>query len=60
MDKHSRRRKAGFYFARDAGNVNKSLAPGENVMLDTSKMKPADVAALKQEGAARGWGKYWP
>ena len=55
--------KGGFSLARDAGEVDRSLALGENVMLDTSKMKPADVAALKQEGAARGWGervKYWP
>lgn len=56
-------RKGGFSLARDAEKVDKSLALDENVMLDTSKMKPADVAALKQEGLARGWGdrvRYWP
>ena len=32
-------------------------------MLDTSTMTPSDTAALKAEGAARGWGDkvvYWP
>jgi hypothetical protein len=56
-------KKGGFSLARDAGKVDKSLASNENVMLDTSKMKPEDVAALKQEGQARGWGdrvQYWP
>jgi hypothetical protein len=33
-----------------------SLANNENVMLDTSKMTPKDVAALKAEGDKRGWG----
>jgi hypothetical protein len=43
--------------------VDKSLTLGENVMLDTTKMNPADIAALKAEGAARNWGnqvKWWP
>ena len=56
-------RKGGFSLARDAGKVDKSLALGENVMLDTTKMNPADIAALKAEGAARNWGdqvKWWP
>jgi hypothetical protein len=56
-------KKGGFSLAKDAGKVDKSLASGENVMLDTSKMKPEDVAALKKEGTARGWGdrvQYWP
>ncbi len=55
--------KGGFSAARDAGKVDKSLAQGENVMLDTSKMTLADVAALRAEGAARNWGdkvKWWP
>jgi hypothetical protein len=32
-------------------------------MLDTSKMSPKDIASLKAEGAARGWGakvQWWP
>jgi hypothetical protein len=56
-------KKGGFSAATDAGKVDKSLALGENVMLDTSKMNDADVAALKSEGTARGWGdrvQYWP
>ena len=36
--------------------VDASLKLGENVMLDTGKMTPTDVASLKAEGAARGWG----
>lgn len=56
-------RQGGFSLARDAGKVEKSLSQGEHVMLDTSKMSAADVAALKAEGAARGWGArvlFWP
>ena len=53
----------GFRVQVDANKVDKSLREGENVMLDTSKMTPNDIAALKAEGAARGWGDkvvYWP
>lgn len=53
----------GFRLQTDANKVDKSLREGENVMLDTSKMTPNDIAALKAEGAARGWGDkvvYWP
>lgn len=55
--------KGGFSAVRDAAKVDKSLAQGENVMLDTAKMTPADVAALKAEGVARNWGNklaWWP
>jgi len=56
-------KKGGFDLIRDAGKVDKSLALGENVMLDTSKMSPTDVQALRAEGTQRGWGnrvKWWP
>ncbi len=55
--------KGGFDVQVDAGKVDKSLKAGEHVMLDTSKMTPNDIAALKAEGAARSWGNkvvYWP
>ena len=55
--------KGGFSLQRDADKVDASLREGENVMLDTSTMTPNDIAALKAEGAARGWGDkvvYWP
>lgn len=55
--------KGGFNLQVDANKVDKSLREGENVMLDTSKMTPNDIAALKAEGAARSWGSkvvYWP
>jgi len=53
----------GFKLQVDVKKVDKSLNEGENVMLDTSKMTPSDIAALKAEGAVRGWGDkvvYWP
>ena len=46
----------GFDLVADAGKVDHSLALGENVLLDTGMMTPADIAALKSEGLARGWG----
>jgi hypothetical protein len=48
----------GFELATDVAKIDKSLALGENVMVDTGKMTPADVAALKAEGAKPGhnWG----
>lgn len=55
--------RGGFNLKTDADKVDKSLRGGENVMLDTSKMSPGDVDALKAEGAARGWNDrvvYWP
>ncbi len=55
--------KGGFNLQTDAGKVQKSLDQGENVMLDTSKMKAEDIAALKAEGEKRGWGdrvRWWP
>jgi len=55
--------KGGFDPMVDAGKVDTSLTQGENVMIDTSKMSPSDVAALRQQGASRGWGdkvKWWP
>lgn len=55
--------RGGFDLGTDAGKVDKSLNEGENVMLDTSKMSPGDIGALRLEGAARGWGNrvvYWP
>jgi len=55
--------KGGFNLQVDADKVDKSLKEGEKVMLDTSTMTPSDIAALKAEGAARGWGDkvvYWP
>lgn len=56
-------KKGGFSLERDANKVSDELAGGENVIIDTSKMKPADVEALRAEGARRGWGdrvKWWP
>ena len=55
--------KGGFDLRTDAGKVDTSLRGGENVVLDTSKMAPGDLAALKAEGVALGWGNrvvYWP
>ena len=55
--------KGGFDLATDAGKVDKELAAGENVMLDTSKMSESDIDALRAEGQVRGWGdrvKWWP
>lgn len=49
--------RGGFSAACDAAKIDKSLAQGENVMLDTARMIPANVAALKAEDAARTWGK---
>lgn len=63
FNSHFKPSKGGFDVQVDAGKVDKSLAKGENVMLDTSKMAPNDIAALKAEGATRGWGDkvvYWP
>ena len=53
----------GFDLATDAGAVDKSLTLGEDVMLDTGKMSPADIASMKAEGIKRGWGdrvKFFP
>lgn len=36
-----------------AAQIDKSLAQGENVMLHTARMIPADIAALKAEDVAR-------
>ncbi len=54
--------RCGFSAARDAAKIDKSLVQGENVMLHTARMIPADVAALKAEDAARNQGKVacWP
>ena len=55
--------KGGFNLQVDAGKIDKSLKQGENVMVDTSRMAPPDVTALKTEGETRGWGNkviYWP
>lgn len=55
--------KGGFDLQMDANKVDKSLREGENVMLGTSTTTQRDIAALKAEGAARGWGDkvvYWP
>jgi hypothetical protein len=52
-----------FDLMRDAGKVDKSLAQGEYVMLDTRRMNQVDVQALQSVGASRGWGqrvKWWP
>ena len=56
-------KKGGFSPARAADTVNASLEKGENVMLDTTNMTPADVAELRREGANFNWGdrvKWWP
>jgi hypothetical protein len=56
-------KKGGFDLTRDANKIDASLAQGENVMLDTSKMSPQNIQALQTEGARRGWGervKSWP
>jgi hypothetical protein len=38
--------KGGFDLARDFGKVQDEIAGGENVIVDTSKMNPADVQSL--------------
>jgi len=48
--------KGGFDVDRDADKVDSELESGENVMIDTEKLTPSDVEALREEGKARGWG----
>lgn len=53
----------GFDLTRDADKVDKSLAQGENVMLDTGRLSSNDLSALRNESSLRGWGqraKWWP
>ncbi len=56
-------KKGGFDLEVDAAKIDRALQSGENIMLDTSKMSPADIAALRSAGEARGWGnrvQWWP
>jgi RHS repeat-associated protein len=41
-------KKGGFDLGRDMGKVESELAKGENVIVDTVDMSPADAAALKK------------
>ena len=52
----------GFDVRRDAGEVDKSLALKENVIIDTNNMTKQDVESLRAEGVVRGWGNrvIWP
>lgn len=56
-------RKGGFSLERDAGKVERELASGENVMLDTGNLSPEHSQLLKEEALRRGWEdrvKFWP
>jgi len=44
----------GFDLVRDMQKITDSISQGENVIVDTSKMSPADIAALQAEVARRG------
>lgn len=48
------RAQGGFDLTRDADKIAAEIAAGENVIVDTSKMSAADVAALQAEVARRG------
>jgi hypothetical protein len=43
-----------FELARDMGKVEDEIAGGENVIIDTSKMSPADIQSLQSEVGAKG------
>jgi RHS repeat-associated protein len=48
--------KGGFDLTDSMTKINKSLRDGENVILDTVNMSPADLSALKQAVEAQGLG----
>lgn len=53
----------GFDLARDLGKVERELAAGHNVIIDTEKLDERDLEALKLEVERRGLGDrvvYWP
>jgi hypothetical protein len=65
LNSHQPKANGGFDLATDTAKIDNELGLGENVMVDTAKMTPGDVAALKAEGAKPGhnWGnrvKFFP
>lgn len=53
----------GFDLARDLGKVERELAAGHNVIIDTEKLDERDLGELKLEVERRGLGDrvvYWP
>jgi hypothetical protein len=65
FNSHVPKAQGGFDVVTDAAKIDTSLAQGENVMVDTGNMTPADVNALQAEGAkpSHNWGdrvKFFP
>jgi hypothetical protein len=48
--------RTGFSLPRSADGIDRELSKGQNVIVNTENMSSSDVAALKAEGARRGWG----
>lgn len=53
----------GFDVNKDAAKVERELAAGHNVIIDTENLSEADLEALKNEFECRGISNkvvYWP
>lgn len=48
-------RKGGFNLERDLGKIEKEFNQGENVILDTTDLKPDDASALRNAIEQKGW-----